>query len=389
MEEHGAGVPAWAQTLLQQMKTQNEQQNVRIATLEQSLKEAQSKTPETPATPHALEKTHKRPRSRLPDPSKFNGDRTEWQAWKATMENKLLVDGDAIGNPAERFLYIYSRLEGNAWKNVTTFVTLRRDSGTPESFFDYLERLYGDPNGKTRAAGRLHGLKQGEHQPFSKFLPILEKEFADAGALEWPDDAKRPIILKSLNLQMSQALANRGIPSTFQDIINTLHAISTDMDMLNLQKGSRKTPANSFSMQVAAQAHEEVYHAADAMDWTPSQASRVGKSQVTNPNGYKSGRPEDQALLGKRALWVSKEVLAKRRDEGRCLRCGRDGCLLRRCPLKPALPPSASDGVKPRGSDAKVVRPRVTKAAYVEEDKEGQGDENDLGFSDAESSGKE
>jgi hypothetical protein len=133
--------------------------------------------------------------------------------------------------------------------------------------------------------------------------------------------------------------------------------------MLNLHKGSRKTPANSFSMQVAAQAHEEVYHAADAMDWTPSQASRVGKSQVTNPNGYKSDRPEDRALLGKRALWVSKEVLTKRREEGRCLRCGRDGCLLRRCPLKPALPPSASDGLKPRGSNAKVVRPRITKTA--------------------------
>ncbi len=117
-----------------------------------------------------------------------------------------------------------------------------------------------------RAASRLHDLKQGEHQSFAKFLPILEKEFADAGALEWHDDAKRPIILRALNMQMSHALVSRGVPGSFQEIIQTLHAINTDIDMLNLQKGTRKVLTNPFSGPTTPIKREEVYEAADLMD---------------------------------------------------------------------------------------------------------------------------
>lgn len=388
-----AGVPDWAQALIQQMQAQNqqllahhEQQNSRIASLEQALKEARAKTPETPPTPQIPDATSKRPRSRLPDPSRFGGDRGEWPAWKVTMENKLLIDGPAIGESSEQFLYIYSRLEGNAWKNVTTFVALRRESGTPEAFFQYLEGLYGDPNSMTRAAARLHTLKQGEHQSFAKFLPLLEKEFADAGALEWHDNAKRPIILRALNTQMAQALVSRGIPSTFQEIVNTLHAISTDIDMLNLQKGARKTLSSGSSTRVPTTAREEIYRSEDTMDWTPSY-TKVTKSQIPNPDGYKSDRPEDRALMGKRAEWVTKDVINRRREEGRCLRCGRSGCLLRRCPLKPALPPS--ERARPREDGPRTARPKISKATYGERDENAPAVVEELDPSDTDDSGKE
>jgi hypothetical protein len=40
---------------------------------------------------------------------------------------------------------------------------------------------------------------------FSKFLPRLEKEFADADALEWHDEAKRQILLGAINRTMSSS----------------------------------------------------------------------------------------------------------------------------------------------------------------------------------------
>lgn len=107
------------------------------------------------------------------------------------MENKLSVDGPAIGSPQEQFIYIFSRLEKLAWKNTGTYVKMRRNDGTPQELLDHLEGIYGDPNSKARAARRLHQMRQQEDQPFSKFLPRLEKEFADIGALEWPNEAKR------------------------------------------------------------------------------------------------------------------------------------------------------------------------------------------------------
>lgn len=71
---------------------------------------------------------------------------------------------------------------------------------------------------------------------FLKFLPRLEKEFADADALEWHDEAKRQILLSALNKTMTNALMNRGIPATFSDLISWLHEISTDIDALNINK---------------------------------------------------------------------------------------------------------------------------------------------------------
>jgi hypothetical protein len=55
---------------------------------------------------------------------------------------------------------------------------------------------------------------------FSKFLPCLEKEFADADALEWHDEAKRQILLGAINRTMSSSLINCGIPATFLDLIS-------------------------------------------------------------------------------------------------------------------------------------------------------------------------
>jgi hypothetical protein len=101
------------------------------------------------------------------------------------MENKLADDGAALGDSHSQLRYVFARLEKNALKNVATFVRERRDTGGPMDLLLYLERIYGDPNLTARAAQRLQSLRQGEKVPFSKFLPILEREFADAGAMEW------------------------------------------------------------------------------------------------------------------------------------------------------------------------------------------------------------
>ncbi len=68
----------------------------------------------------------RKPRPRIPDPVRFKGDRSEWLSWRTMMAAKLKVDHAAIGSLSDQFVYIYSRLEGNAWKNVTTFVNTPR-----------------------------------------------------------------------------------------------------------------------------------------------------------------------------------------------------------------------------------------------------------------------
>ena len=100
--------------------------------------------------------------------------------------------------PTAQSLYIYSRIEENALKNITTYVKQNRKKGDHSAFLDYLHTLYGDAKPAFRAANRLHKLKQGERQPFAKFLPLLVEGVCRCWRLEWPDEVREPIRISSL-----------------------------------------------------------------------------------------------------------------------------------------------------------------------------------------------
>lgn len=298
MEE---ATPAWARNMIQQLSEATATQNERIQRLEARLQAATpeptaSPTPETTAASSFIREANeaRRPRTRLPDPPLFAGDRHDWSAWRVSIENKLAIDAAAIGGPPEQFLYVFSRLEKNAWKNVTTFVRKHRENGDPTALLQYLEMLYGDPNAAARAARRLHQLRQGEKQPFSKFLPILEREFADAGAISWPDEAKRPILLGALNQSMSTALLSRGIPHAFGDIISRLHEISTDMDMMKLRDRGSPPPR-------AARAPSPGY---DSMDWAPTPPMPIS-SAAPRLQGSQYG---NTTIRGSGACWEARQM---------------------------------------------------------------------------------
>ena len=151
------------------------------------------------------------------------------------------------------------------------------------------------------------------------------------------------ILIGSLNLTTRTALSYRDAPDNFADLILLLRRIDTDLDLLSSESKrvtyghERKTTRPRSPVP-------------DRMDWTPTPNVTVSSAQV---------RKEDHGLVGKRAKWVGEEEQERRRREGRCYRCGRDGCGIRSCPLKPARMPNRPGS--PR------QRPRVT-IAMIEED---------------------
>jgi hypothetical protein len=62
------------------------------------------------------------------------------------------------------------------------------------------------------------------------------------------------------------------------------------------------------------------------MEWEPTAQESIRINAVrrspANVNGYLFERPENQAPKGKRAKWVEKSEINKRRIEKRCFRCG-------------------------------------------------------------------
>jgi hypothetical protein len=312
-------------------------------TNEEQATPARSAAESVPIPPRT--ETIHRPKPRLPDPKPFGGSTSDWPTWRISIENKLSVDGEAIGSPQDQFIYVFSRLEKLAWKNTGTFVKLRRNTGEPQALLDFLESIYGDPNIKARAARRLHQIRQPEDMSFSRFLPRLEKEFADADALEWHDEAKRQILLSALNKTMTNALMNRGIPATSSGLISRLHEISSDMDALNINREERTRRPRSTRQN------------SDEMDWAPTVSVNRAEPHT------KHRRPESGTP--KQAQWVSQDEIDQRRAEGKCLRCGRSGHLIARCALLPAQRPNSvriatSSSKKEKGRTVKVKRSKPT-----------------------------
>ena len=108
------------------------------------------------------------------------------------MEGKIEEEADAIGNTKSQLRYIYSRLEGVAKTNITTFfeMELRKDSQSPKALLERLDILYGERNRKDKAIQTLHSIRQREDEPFTAFYPRFEKEIADAEAESWDDSSK-------------------------------------------------------------------------------------------------------------------------------------------------------------------------------------------------------
>jgi hypothetical protein len=343
--------PQWLQLFMQQMTNQMALVSQKVEEIDERTKVpatlAASVTPVTPAAPAndpqvAPSETppvsmpsgqeiprdnlpndalaNKRPKPILPDPPKYSGKRSEWDAWKLQMNLKLLVDQAAIGRETERMVYVYSRLEGDAAQMTKTFVQIAMSTqkADPTDLLAYMEQALGDPNAKEKANNKLSSMRQGK-EAMAAFLPKYERTLADAGGADWPDDIKIHTLKRMLSKELMEALVVADIPQQYHEF--TRLVLRTDarqkavkeLRFVNVENASTRSPAKLTG--------------GEPMDWQPSV------NKVPTPtNGNEQ----------KRAQWVTKDVLEARRTANKCLRCGGNGHFISSCKLLPAIPPQQS-----------------------------------------------
>ncbi|XP_044717451.1 uncharacterized protein HRG_08959 [Hirsutella rhossiliensis] len=270
----------------------------------------------TPAVP--IEDTHvganhnphptKRPKLR--DIPKFGGDKAQWRSWKLETEGKLRVDKEALGDAEGHFMYIFMSLEGKAKDNVTTFVEMQTEKRTfnVAELLNRLELLYGEG---------------------SQAESYTQSEIANANAEYWPDDSKISYLQEALNDKMKAALigSDPSAISSYVGLARRCDSLSSQMELLGQWKrprGNTKSSDNYDNYQnhggQSAQkqsAQKTEVRREDMMEWEPTlQASAKVNTARTrsdkNTYGYQSKRPEDQALLGKRAQWVDQAEMDAR-----------------------------------------------------------------------------
>ncbi|KAM4063998.1 reverse transcriptase (RNA-dependent DNA polymerase) [Hirsutella rhossiliensis] len=257
----------------------------------------------TPAVPIedtrvvATHNPHPTKRPKLRDIPKFGGDKAQWRSWKLETEGKLRVDKEALGDAEGHFMYIFMSLEGKAKDNVTTFVEMQTEKKT----FNVAELL--------------------------NRLELLE--IANANAEYWPDDSKISYLQEALNDKMKAALigSDPSAISSYVGLARRCDSLSSQMELLGQWKrprGNTKSSDNYDNHQnhggQAAQkqsGQKTEVRREDMMEWEPTlQASAKVNATRTrsdkNTYGYQSKRPEDQALLGKRAKWVDQAEMDAR-----------------------------------------------------------------------------
>ena len=292
------------------------------------LKPAGATTAATPAASAAAAASpamHQPTRQQLPHPEPFDGkDRALFMPWKTSILAKLGIEGDVIGDHKAQFYYVHNRLTGKALQMVTAYIegAQKKHTYNPQEFIEYLTAIYDDPNKRERATNELNTLRQGKNVPFSRFLPLFEKLLAEAGGLDWPDVNKINALKFTLHPDLRDAFAAVKPPTVFEEYVSELLGLASRKEAAR----ATTTPWHTRQTRNSTPTTSTTRPDPNAMDWEPSVHAAAIKE-------------ENKTLVGKRAKWVTKEEMAKRRTEHRCLRCGRKGCGVRRCPLLPAVKP--------------------------------------------------
>lgn len=177
-------------------------------------------------------------------------------------------------------------------------------------------------------------------EAFATFLPKFERTLTEAGGNEWADQAKVNTLKRTLNMELRRSLVYVPVhPTGYNDFVQMLQTLASRLDALRTRTPTTPAPPT-----------------ADVMDWEPStnkaQTSGQPQTAVNKVQAPANGQNEQ-----KRAQWVSKDVLEKRKSNNLCLRCGKRGHFIDSCRLLPARPP------QPAQQDQ--TKTRVTK---VEED---------------------
>jgi Retrotransposon gag protein len=358
--------PAWVQEVIQKMQqvverqdAQLQQQGTKIQDLEQQLQRQQARTdglapptdgkapiltPNTdgsrspnpplvyqPTVPEAVR------REQLPKPPEFAGKRSEFRSWLTQMYAKLTTD-KAHEPESVRFWYIHSRLRGDALTQVEPWVNAVHQSGqhSVDGLVEQLRAAYDDAQAAERASRKLSVMRQGG-KSFAAFLAEFDRTILEAGGLAWTDQVKKTFLSNCLSMELKTALVPVAVPVAYRGYCSLLHTVSNNLEALQKDNRRRTTP------QITA---PEIVQATDTMDWTPTPIQAA-------------------AARTKQAQWVEKDVIEKRREERRCLRCGEKGHFVSSCALLPAVPPN---GVRTRPRKVEV------KAISLEEDSSGVED---------------
>jgi hypothetical protein len=162
----------------------------------------------TPLAPAPSEST--RQSEKLPDPDKFNGQRSDLRRFTSQIHEKMNINQDRFPTPQSRMAYVTNRLTGTPYSQILPYI---RDGVC--QLTDYpqvlqiLERAYGDPNRVQNTRSELFRFKQ-TNKEFASFFAEFQRLGLEA---EMNDESLATLLEQAISNELRGMLLHNPPPN--------------------------------------------------------------------------------------------------------------------------------------------------------------------------------
>ena len=263
--------------------------------------------------------------ARLKKPSRFDGKRGTAKPYLLQMELYFQDYEDAFQDDTRKVTALLSNMaegEPTRWAEPYLRKVVEKKPDDALNSWDNLKKVvllsFGDPLEKETATRELAKLRQTKSasEYANQFRSIKER-------LDWDDSALIARFKEGLKPDVKQELAKLRIHK--------------DVDSMTLD---------------------------EIIDWViraddilfQSRISSQGEDRTFNRNRNQKDQPNKERDHQEGRTYIPKDAFTKRRSEGRCLRCGKKGHQMAKCPEKEYLP-DPEKGKKGATEDEQVATP--------------------------------
>lgn len=282
--------------------------------------------------------------TKLPE---YHGDRSTYPSWRTAVLDIFRMDWNTFGYDDSRaFVMIYGALKGAALKRAGPFYEAGGINGTrkPEDFIEFLDRLNLDPLRVARANTELHAMKMREGQRWPDFFAAWCNKLTEARGDFWDDRNKTSMLQAALSDELIKTMAgNHLIPDdNFDEFVRIVNQVAQQLEMVDARRKGNQN--RQF------QSHKSNQESVTCIDSKPETFNKKGSFKESLGLVGQLDSSGDTIMGGinsagishgpqRRAKWKTQAQIDRLRNEGRCFRCERIGCVSQRCPLLPARNP--------------------------------------------------
>jgi hypothetical protein len=255
----------------------------------------------TPPAPAPSEST--RQSEKLPDPEKFNGQRSDLRRFVSQIHEKMIINQDRFPTPYARMAYVTNRLTGTPYAQILPYI---RDGVC--QLEDYpqvlkiLERAYGDPNRVQNTRSELFRFKQ-TNKDFAAFFAEFQRLGLEA---EMNDESLATLLEQAISNELRGMLLHNP-PPTRRYLDFAIHLQELENRRRYYQQA---IPTRSYSTTAA-----QISNPRNDTPTRPLVQREAPNERVTTPMDTSNVRPKTD------------------KERGACYLCHQTGHLARNCSL--------------------------------------------------------